>query len=692
MFVRGRSKLHYIWGIFCISVAFWGFGGYKIAITQDIVKVDIWWRITHIGVIFIPVLFTHFVYLFLKIKNKWLFISIYIAGIIFLAADFINGLFIANMRWVFNQFYYDSPPGPFYIPFTALFFGLVIFSHIKLWQGFRVASGIEKTQIKYFFIATFVGFIGGSLSFLPVYKIDLYPFLNLSVFLYPLIMGYAILKHRLMDIKVVLRLSTVYLTSVLTIFLPAIPILYYVDKFYSELTIAASLAILVLAVSVFAPIRNYYYRLANKYFFSSLYDSREVVASLSDKLRSTLELDKVYGFISDALLGAFHCKTVGILNSKQPDGRYELVFNSGLGAEEQKMFSGGKTLYDFFAKQSKGLVVEELRRAAYQENKTVLDLLVKVGVAVGVPLNVKNEVLGIIVLGPKESNDMYSDEDLRTLEVIASQSAIAIKNAQLYDETKKFSITLQREVERQTAELKRTNEELEKLDKAKSDFISIASHQLRTPLSAIKGFSSMMLEGSYGLITDILRDKLEKIYESAERLIRLVNDLLDLSHMEGGKMEFHFGKVDLTAMVQSVTEELAPTALKKKLVLDFVKPKKELFVRADEQKLRQVVMNLIDNAVKYTESGLVNVSLGEKDGWAQFSVKDTGIGMEQKEIANLFQKFMRGSEASHYHTEGAGVGLYVAKKLIEEHKGDVWAESEGEGKGSTFFVKLPKWE
>ena len=200
----------------------------------------------------------------------------------------------------------------------------------------------------------------------------------------------------------------------------------------------------------------------------------------------------------------------------------------------------------------------------------------------------------------------------------------------------------------------------------------------------------MILEGSYGRVTNVVRDKLEKIYESSERLVRLVNDLLDLSHMEGGKMEFNFAKVDFDAMVRSVVEELMPQAEKKKIKLKWKTPDENIWVWADEQKLRQVVMNLIDNAIKYTPQGAVDVLLARVDGSVQMSAKDSGIGMKPDEMKGLFQKFVRGTQAPRMHTEGAGIGLYVAKSLIEAQKGDVWAESEGEGKGSTFFIKMPE--
>lgn len=247
-------------------------------------------------------------------------------------------------------------------------------------------------------------------------------------------------------------------------------------------------------------------------------------------------------------------------------------------------------------------------------------------------------------------------------------------------------------LEKLTNSLHRANLELQKLDKAKSDFISIASHQLRTPLTVIKGFVSMMLEGSFGQINDVMRDKLNKTYESAERLIKLVNDLLDLSHMEGGKMRYEFKKVELAAMVQSVFEELAPQAARKNLKFEFNRPAGEFNVWADEEKLRQVAMNLIDNAIKYTKEGGVVLSLVDTGGQIEFSVKDTGLGMSPQEIPKLFQKFVRGTTAPRMYTDGSGIGLYVAKKVMDEHRGQIGAQSAGAGQGSTFFIKMPEYK
>ncbi|MDD5590190.1 MAG: ATP-binding protein, partial [Candidatus Portnoybacteria bacterium] len=251
-------------------------------------------------------------------------------------------------------------------------------------------------------------------------------------------------------------------------------------------------------------------------------------------------------------------------------------------------------------------------------------------------------------------------------------------------------IRMREQLSKASEELQKANEELKKLDKAKSEFISIASHQLRTPLSIIKGYASMLLEGSYGILPDKAKDIIQKIEKSNERLVRLINDLLDISRMEGGRMKFQWNFIILSDLVQSVVEELRPQADKKSLALNWQTLGEKTYVRADEEKLRQVIMNLIDNAIKYTTEGQVDVSI-QKIGTDRIRllVKDTGIGMKKEEIEVLFGKFIRGREVPKVWTEGVGLGLYVAKMIIEEHKGKVWAESEGENKGSTFNVELP---
>lgn len=254
-------------------------------------------------------------------------------------------------------------------------------------------------------------------------------------------------------------------------------------------------------------------------------------------------------------------------------------------------------------------------------------------------------------------------------------------------------VSRREEFELLSKELGAANEKLKELDQMKTDFISIASHQLRTPLTAIKGYSSMLLEDTYGELPLKVRGTVEKVFQSAQRLIFIVNDLLDTSRIEQGRLQVSFERVEVANIIKDVVEELKPNAETRgiQLQLEMSPDDAEIVVQADPSKLRQVVTNLIDNAIKYTEQGSVTVALRKTSGGnrALISVKDTGFGMSAQSMQNLFQKFSRAKNVSKLHVDGSGLGLFIAKQIIEAHNGRIWAESAGENKGSQFYVELP---
>jgi len=239
--------------------------------------------------------------------------------------------------------------------------------------------------------------------------------------------------------------------------------------------------------------------------------------------------------------------------------------------------------------------------------------------------------------------------------------------------------------------LAQANDQLRKLDNAKTEFISIASHQLRTPLTSIKGFISLVIEGSYGQVSDSVRDALTKVYASSERLIKLVEDLLNVSRIESGRMQFVFDKASIEDLVKELYDNFILVAKNKKLYLDLKIPKEKMTeVVMDSSKIHEVVSNLIDNALKYTERGGVIIKAEEIGDMAiRITVSDTGIGVPAEEIQNLFKKFSRGKDTGRLHVGGTGLGLYVGKNIIDAHHGRIWVESDGEGRGSSFIIELP---
>jgi signal transduction histidine kinase len=263
--------------------------------------------------------------------------------------------------------------------------------------------------------------------------------------------------------------------------------------------------------------------------------------------------------------------------------------------------------------------------------------------------------------------------------------ALKASRQELYE----YSQGLEKKVAERTQELTRANTRLTELDRLKSEFLSLASHQMRAPLTSIKGYASLILDGTYGKISEEVRESSERILESANSMVRAVEDFLNVSRIEQGEMKYDFAEGDLAELAQRITERMQPVAENKELALSFVRHAKEQPVRMDAYKMEQVFTNLIDNAIKYTATGTITVTTENAEGRARVCVQDSGVGLSQEAIGKLFQRYSRADGAARVNVTGTGLGLYVAKQLVEAHKGKIWAESEGEGKGTTFIVELP---
>lgn len=240
--------------------------------------------------------------------------------------------------------------------------------------------------------------------------------------------------------------------------------------------------------------------------------------------------------------------------------------------------------------------------------------------------------------------------------------------------------------------LKKTNDRLKELDRQKSEFLSIATHQLRGPLAGIRGHLSLIIDGSYGEVPKTALDIIIKVFESSGVLTGTINDFLNVSRIEQGRMQYDREDFRCSVLVEDIVSELLPIAQARKLELIFVdKCIGVCGIRADKNKLRHIFTNLIDNAIKYTEKGWIKVTVRDdaKEEMVRVEVSDSGIGIHKDDIDDLFEKFVRARGASGVNVNGTGLGLYVARQMVEAHKGKIWVESDGEGKGSTFIVELP---
>ena len=234
------------------------------------------------------------------------------------------------------------------------------------------------------------------------------------------------------------------------------------------------------------------------------------------------------------------------------------------------------------------------------------------------------------------------------------------------------------------------NEELKRQNATKSDLISISAHQLRTSLSAMKWILKMFLDGDFGTLTAEQNNFMKKAFESDDRMIRLVNEMLSINHAEDTLEAMHTEPTDIVKLLDEVVFDFTGESYKKGIELIFLKPDHPLKeITVDKENMRVVFQNLIENAIKYSnKGGHVFVNAVEKDGTIEVSVRDTGIGIDITEQSSIFGKFFRASNAKKQDVVGSGLGLYTTQRIVERHKGKIWFESVS-GVGTTFFVTIP---
>ena len=694
VFVKNkRGRIEDLFFLFALSVSLWGFSTWWLGLAGVASEASLTlWRLAHIGLILMPALFLHFIHSLLDVKKSVVLRLTYVLAAVFSVLNLVDLLVQSEASRSFFLGRNLTEPHIFniYSLFIFLWSVAMIFIYFELSRAYRKAVGLLRAQVRFLLLSFVPFFLILLLNFLPLFGAKFFPVINILLSLSLFLMADALLSQRFADLRAVFRRSFVFAVSALFLLLAA----FLLEKSLIVLFGRSQLvfhSIIILGVAVAFPgIKKFFDHVAGRYLFVSAYDDRRLAMAVGDELKSSFDLKKNYLLLYDVLYKAFHFKGFCFFDFRDGEDIYGVFYSDGFGFDKKMTFAfDEKTLADFIS-QDKLVVCEELRRDCADESIcATVKRLTQLGIEVVVPLNINSRQIGFLGLGAKESGDIYDQDDLRVLETITAQLAVAFENALLYRETINFNVRLTEEIEKSTFELREANRELLKLDKAKSEFISIASHQLRTPLTIVKGYVSMIIEGLYGAITPEIKESLEKINESNQRLIRLVESLLLVSRIESSKLQIIPVETDVAAMARSVLADVEGIAGKKKIVFMPDIPVEPVLAQVDKDKMKQVMYSLVDNAVRYSVYGKVKVALKVVNERFEFSVVDSGIGITAEEKESLFRKFYRGPKAPLMHTEGVGIGLFVAKEIIEAHGGRIWAKSEGEGAGSEFLFYVP---
>ncbi|MFH2004456.1 MAG: histidine kinase dimerization/phospho-acceptor domain-containing protein, partial [Bacteroidota bacterium] len=604
-----------------------------------------------------------------KLERISVFILLPLGGILAILSVFTN---LIVDRIEFFDWGTNVEPGALYGSFIGFMSITVVGMLVVLIIKYRHSAGLEKYQLKYLFS----GFLLTALItlttnlFLPLAtgNNQLAKFGPLSMVFLIASTVYAIIKHRLMDIRIVLKKIVLHLLISLTLLTFILSAIFTVAYFYSKripdfsLVYTGSIA-MVIALLFFKPLNSLFERIANKYFFTSLYNYQATLENLATKLTAVIEMPKVIDLIVDTIMKTMGLDRAGVLLLSNERNANRYVIAKVIGFDEQNGISlvRDNFLVQWLTSKRKIVVYEEIDWQIEESrgNGVRSDLMrlkanmKKIEASLCIPLFSKDSLISIIVLGNKVTKDAYNAEDFRLLQSIANQASVAIENARLYKQVQDFSKNLQTKVSEQTRDITAKNVQLEKLLKAQSEFLDIASHQLRTPVSVIRGIISMIQDGD---MKRLPRKKQKEFIESAAqkgtKLDQIINDILAASELDSQKftVDSKTPKINLESVVDQAVKGFQLEAEQRGIDLRWKPPKTPVpQVVGNDSMLEQAITNFVSNALKYTPStkmskearakrkakGRVRVEIKHVKNDIVVQVQDNGIGIPKEEVKKL---------------------------------------------------------
>lgn len=493
-------------------------------------------------------------------------------------------------------------------------------------------------------------------------------------------------RHGVLDVRYVAVRTLTYVLSLVvvaglyTISLHILGVVFVNDDVVSRGFVGPILvASALMGAIIFQPVKKLLNRGFDWIFYRDNYSTDGFVVAMSQTLNSTNDLRTLLERTASLISQMLRARQVFFFVNLLED-RYMTAGTHGHSHVSPADFEGV-----LLAKENRNT---PMLISQFTPKSSIYRMMVSRRLSVVMPLYKGDGLVGYLCLG-RPAKAGYTNRDLRSLRSVADELTIAIQNAQSVEEVKKLNDTLEQRIDTATRELRASNAQLQRLDEAKDEFISMASHQLRTPLTSIKGYISMLLEGDAGKITKDQEHFLSEAFVSSERMVRLIGDFLNVSRLQTGKFVIDKHPVDLGTLVEHEVDALSQNATARGVSFRYKKPKDLPSLELDEAKVQQVVMNFLDNAMYYSkEKSKILVELKKYDTFVEFKVVDSGIGIPKSEQSQLFNKFFRATNARRARPDGTGVGLFLAKRVIDEHGGTVLFESE-EGKGSTFGFRLP---
>jgi signal transduction histidine kinase len=723
IYKNSRKMINWSFGLVIASIAWWQLWNSLAYNTPNAELSNTLFTIGFLGVNFIAPHLFHYVVLLTEKKFTKLAYLNYVVAVVFSVILFTTDLIIEGVYTTFWGFYTKS--GALMIYQSMWLSGFVLLSLFMVSHYYLTNKNelnrIKANQIKYFIVGFFVA-IFTLVDYLPNYGIEIYPpgFLFLTVFAF--FLSYTIIRFRFMDIETAFHKTIALSVSSISIFLLIAGlaiILFQWVKLLNTLTIALfGLFLMYLGSWYHGRIQPH----INRVFLKKSFEYQKKASDMIEELSAIYKKGVFAETLLQGVYKLFYPKRIFLMIRRgEGFGDFEF-YERGKSPQIQRVvkIKSSHPLCDMLHKGSSVIDAGELEFESTAESKRALKWIRKNRIDILVCLKNAGDVIGFIGLGKKESLKYYNSEEINLLERLSSRLGNELNDTliqeKLVDKEKRVREEVEKEVKKRTKdledtkmalinimedveetniklskaqkELKSSYSALKELDVKKDEFISIAAHELKTPLTAIHGFSQLLKKDKVIKDTALSKKYLGIIDTETNRLAHMVTEILELSKIDLGTIRFEVENINIRDVMDSIMNGMAVRAAERGLKLECNIEKGVEYIESDRERFIQIIMNLVDNAIKYTPKGKISVNIkAEKDN-VHCCVKDTGIGIPTKHKENIFQRFYQVDSSYTRKGSGTGLGLSIVKEYLDKLGGRFWVESRF-GKGSEFHFTLP---
>jgi signal transduction histidine kinase len=688
LFKSKDKKLGYLWGLVCVSLTIWGAGGINVSLSHDYAKAMFWWQIAHIGIILLPSFYFHFVYEFLKLRQKPVLLLAYFITLFLLFVDIAAPeYFLGSLRLLFGKYYWVSKSVLFVTVYLGGLCGLLLtYSFILLVKSYRSASGIRKEQLKYFILGTSIGWFGGSGNYLITLGYNVFPYSNILIAFYPFIIAYAIIRYQLLDIKLAATKATIFIGFYATVF--GLPL--YVGYSTQYWIIATFMAVVLSSLGPLA--HKVLQEKAENFILAEQRRYQKILLQAASGMAKEHELEKLLRLIVYIVKKTVKIRFAAILLEDKENKVYRFR-----AIRDFHILPEWRSYTISFNHPFIGYVKQKHDPFIYSELPRNMQLDTLLPISLVVPSVSGNSSLGFMLLGEKINGKIYSADDINVFRILSHQTALSIENCMFINE---FRLAQEKIFSAEKlASIGGLAEGVAHQVNNRLNHFSMAAGEMKFELEAFMEHHKAFIEQNqeFKKTFSYLNELADSINTNVRRTDGILKGILNYARIEAKETMF-------STFSLKETVDLSLDLLKIKHHLSNFQIESESgesdAVYAVKSQLMECVYNIIDNAYEATLDKLNMLPEPEKEHYCpkiSFKVvqnpsssliqfKDNGIGIKKEQRQKIFAPFF--TTKSSYKS-GTGIGMYVVKRMIEEnHHGRIWFESEY-GVGTQIFMELP---